>query len=683
MSRYTLGEELGRGGMATVFRAEDGRDDSEVAIKGLHPHLAGDQAMVEAFYREAKLMKSLASPGVVEVYETTRVDGRPAIVMELLEGKTVRQWLAGQQKLSEQQALDVVRPVLEVLSEAHDAGIVHRDIKPDNILFDERGEPKLIDFGIGQAEELVELANAGQIGTVEYMAPERVDGLAIDGRSDLYSVGVMLFELLCGHLPYRADSAASVMKMHRNAYVPDPSYFAPEMSPHLSTAITIALAKHPEERFHSADEMLAMIEGRADVEDRQKIADHRRWRSLIEVQQRAEKWAAPVEEEGYEWVVFVPRPDEVFQRRGRQKFAALRSFLMEHSRYLQVAPERAEQPPEESLEWTRLMQHNGVARGLSRRGAEQVVEALDAADIPSRHARRRRRRRREGRLVQLVGGSPVGNIATGALLLVWTAFFLIARDGYAGTPPAWLDPAFVVFTVTLGLSVGWFGTPAMARELWYCRFSRAFLLDFCNPRQQSEESPGIVATEHLELARQMRSSRIRASYERGLNMSLHLLDFLENSELPGRPQVEAAIEDLTALARELVDVEEQLAHFRPGELVHRIRGLERQIAAATEADIAESAMEHKSSLQEQLKTRDKAQARLQVLAQRLLALATDLEGLLRQCRGTATQADDVGGDEDEQATVLDFDSLRRGEDAPVVDEDYQIETRSSGGRYNS
>ena len=676
MSRYTLGEELGRGGMATVFRAEDREDDTEVAIKLLHPHLSGDAAMVEAFYREAELMKSLKSPGVVSVYETTEIDGRPAIVMELLEGGTVRQLSARQEKLSEEQALEVVKPVLEVLSEAHDQGIVHRDIKPGNILLDGQKVPRLIDFGISQAEELVALANAGQIGTVEYMAPERIDGLAIDGRSDLYSVGVMLFELLCGHLPYRADSASAVMKMHRNAEVPDPSFFAPELSPHISRAIQIALAKHPEERFHNADEMLAMLEGRANIGDREKIAEHRRWRSLIESADMAELMAAPVEEEGYEWVVFVPRPDEVFQRDSRRKFTALRSYLLDHSRYLQIPVQQAEEPPDESLKWTRLMQHNGVARGLSRLGAEYVVEALDAADIPSRHARRSRRHRHESRLVQLIGGSQVGNIMLGTLLILWAAFFLIAREGYAGSsPPAWLDPAFIVFTITLGLSLGWFGTAAMAREFWYCRFSRAFLLDFCAPKRAEMQSEEIIGGAHLRLARQMRSSRVRASFEGGLNISLHLLDFLEDSELPGRQQVEAAIEDLTALARELVDVEQQIAHLRPGELIGQIRALDRQITVAESVDVAESVMEQKSSLQEQLKTRDKAQARLQILAQRLLELATDLDALLRQCRGASVEA----GDDAEEPTVLDFASLRRDKDEESTVAEVVISSTTGAG----
>ena len=672
MSRYTLGEVLGRGGMATVFRADDRQRGSSVAIKVLHPHLSGDEAMEEAFYREAELMKSLASPGVVEVFETTEIDGRPAIVMELLEGKTVRQWLAIEGTLSEEQALQVVRPVLEVLIEAHDRGIVHRDVKPDNILLDGQGMPRLIDFGIGQAEELVELANAGQIGTVEYMAPERIDGLAIDGRSDLYSTAVMLFELLCGHLPYRADSAAAVMKMHRNAEVSDPSFFAPEISPHLRQAIMIALAKYPEQRFDSAEEMLAMIEGRSDAGDREEIADHERWIALVESEELAHIMAAPVEEEGYEWVVFVPRPDEVFQHEGRRKFAAIRSILMDHGRFLQIPVAQAKQGAEETLEWTRLMQHNGVARGLSRKGAELVVEALEDAGIPSRHARRPRKRRREGRLVQLVGASQVGNIMLGALLILWAAFFLVAREGYAGSPPAWLDPAFVVFTITLGLSVGWFGTPAMAREFWYCRFSRAFLLDFCNPRRQrgrqrDEESEQIVGADHLHLARQMRSSRIRASFERGLNLSLHLLDFLEDTGLPGRPQVEAAIKELTELARELIEVEERIALVRPGELVSQIRALERQIADATDADDVGSAIERKSSLQDQLKARDKARHRQQLLAQHLLALTTDLEGMLRRCRSASPGARDVAGDIEWADTVLDFDSLRRCEESAEVE----------------
>lgn len=668
MSRYKLGEVLGRGGMATVFRAQDRHLGADVAIKILHPHLSGDEAMEEAFYREAELMKSLDSPGVVEVFETAEIDGRPAIVMELLEGKTVRQWLAGQETLSEEQALQVVRPVLEVLSEAHDRGILHRDIKPDNILLDDQGMPRLIDFGIGQAEELVELANAGQIGTVEYMAPERIDGLAIDGRSDLYSAGVMLFELLCGHLPYRADSAAAVMKMHRTAEVPDPSFFAPEISFHLSQAVMIALAKHPEQRFDSAGEMLAMLEGKGEAQNREEIAVHERWSSLVEAEELAHIMAAPVEEEGYEWVVFVPGPDEVFQREGRRKFDAIRSVLLDHKRYLQIPSEQAKQGAEASLNWTRLMQHNGVARGLSRRGAELVVEALDAAGIPSRHARRPRKRRREGRLVQLVGASQIGNIMLGALLILWAAFFLIAREGYAGSPPVWLDPAFVVFTITLGLSVGWFGTPAMAREFWYCRFSRAFLLDFCNPRQRRDESsPQIVGADHLHLARKMRSSRIRASFERGLNISLHLLEFLEHSELPGRQQIEASIEELTELARELIAVEERIDHIRPGELVGQIRALERQIAAATAADDAASAMEQKLSLQEQLKSRDKAQRRQQQLAQHLLALTTALEGMLRHCRSTSPGDGDGAGEIKWADTVLDFDSLYKGEASAEVE----------------
>lgn len=391
--RYALKEVIGRGGMATVYRAFDEAAEMDVAIKILHEHLIDDAAMVEALQREAAVMRRVDHPGVVDVYATVEIDGRPGIAMELCEGGDLRRRLARRGSFDEDEALDIVIPLLDTLAACHEEGLVHRDVKPHNVVFDDRENPRLIDFGIGQAEELMAADEAGQVGTVEYMAPERIDGLAIDGRSDLYSVGVLLFELLCGHVPYRAESASEVLRMHREADVPDARVFEPAVSAPVAEAIMCAMAKQPEKRFDHPEQMVAALRGE-DATD-SEIPGHSSWKALREHYGAHSSLGASAEGSGEEWVIYVP-PHLVEEgaRQGADYAAAIGELIDDYGPYLTVADDEGH-TVDSGGRGQELVARYGIARGLSRQGAEALTKRLEHHNLLVRFNRRVRHRRRE------------------------------------------------------------------------------------------------------------------------------------------------------------------------------------------------------------------------------------------------------------------------------------------------
>ncbi len=197
--------------MAEVWQADDLVLGRQVAVKILHPHLATDAAFVERFRAEAVAAARLAHPGIVAIYDTISENGIEAIVMELLRGVTLRQFLDDHSPVAVDDAVDVAVQIADALDEAHRNGVVHRDIKPGNVMLCADRRVKVTDFGIAKASEAADLTNEGTVvGTARYLAPEQVRGLPVDGRADIYSVGVVLYEMLCGRVPFTGDTDVAI-----------------------------------------------------------------------------------------------------------------------------------------------------------------------------------------------------------------------------------------------------------------------------------------------------------------------------------------------------------------------------------------------------------------------------------------------------------------------------------------
>ena len=264
--RYELGELLGRGGMAEVRQAVDQRLGRSVAVKQLRTDLAVDPTFQARFRREAQSAAGLNHPTIVAVYDTgEEIDplsgvAIPYIVMELVEGSTLRDVLREGRKILPERALELTQGVLDALSYSHKAGIVHRDIKPANVMLTPNGAVKVMDFGIARAvadTSATMTQTAAVIGTAQYLSPEQARGETVDARSDLYSTGCLLYELLVGRPPFVGDSPVSVAYQHVREAPTPPSQLDPEITPELDAVVLKALAKDPGDRYQSALEMKA------------------------------------------------------------------------------------------------------------------------------------------------------------------------------------------------------------------------------------------------------------------------------------------------------------------------------------------------------------------------------------------------------------------------------------------
>ncbi|MFE4977184.1 protein kinase [Kitasatospora sp. NPDC056651] len=265
--RYVLQRLLGEGGMASVHLAHDRVLDRQVALKSMHSELGRDDSFKERFRREAQAVARLEHPNIVTVYdsgEDVAPDGSstPYIVMQLIDGMGLRESIneaIGQYgAMPTEQALRVTVGVLNALEASHDMGLVHRDIKPGNVMFDRKGNVKVMDFGIARALEsgVTSMTQTGMVvGTPQYLSPEQALGKPVDARSDLYSVGVMLFEMLTGQLVFDGDSAFSIAYKHVQEEPPAPSALNRSVTPEVDAFVAQALRKDPAHRFQSAAAM--------------------------------------------------------------------------------------------------------------------------------------------------------------------------------------------------------------------------------------------------------------------------------------------------------------------------------------------------------------------------------------------------------------------------------------------
>jgi len=257
IGRYDIKAELGRGGMATVYRAYDPSFEREVAIKVLPPELTHDPQFRDRFRREIKTIASLEHPAIVPVYDVGEEDGVPYFVMRYMPGGSLTQWIE-KGKFSMEDAARIIERLASALAYAHKNGLIHRDLKPDNILFDNNGDPFISDFGVAKiTDSATNMTGSGIIGTPAYMSPEQAQGEHVDNRTDIYGLGVIIFQMLSGEQPYEATTPMGVAVKHITDPVPEILKINPGLPAEADTIIKTAMAKDPSLRYQTATEQPA------------------------------------------------------------------------------------------------------------------------------------------------------------------------------------------------------------------------------------------------------------------------------------------------------------------------------------------------------------------------------------------------------------------------------------------
>ena len=251
--RYLLERELGRGGMATVHLARDAELDRPVAVKVLAGHLSGDEDLRERFVREARMAAGLSHPNVVQVFDAGEEDGRLYIVMEYVPGVTLADALGRAGKLDPAAAVELALQACAGLQHAHESGLVHRDVKPGNLIVREDGALKITDFGIARAVEATQLTQVGSVlGTAAYLSPEQAAGERVTAATDIYGLGVVLYELLTGRTPFVIESLNDLLAKHRESAVTPVRELEPAVPEALEAAVMKCLARNPDYRPASA-----------------------------------------------------------------------------------------------------------------------------------------------------------------------------------------------------------------------------------------------------------------------------------------------------------------------------------------------------------------------------------------------------------------------------------------------
>jgi predicted Ser/Thr protein kinase len=271
--RYELEELLGSGGMSSVYRARDTLLERDVALKVLHEHHHEDDEFVERFRREARAVARLSHPNIVTVIDRGDDQGRQFIVFEHVHGETLKD-VVDRGRLDVQAALEVTIAVARGLAFAHAHGIVHRDVKPQNVLLNADGEAKVTDFGIARSLDVEGVTQSGTVlGTSNYIGPEQATGQSADVRTDVYSLGVVLFELLTGELPFEGDSFVAVAMQHVHESPPSLLERRSDVPARVAHAVDRALEKDPDDRFQSMDELIAELEACLEQRDGETTED--------------------------------------------------------------------------------------------------------------------------------------------------------------------------------------------------------------------------------------------------------------------------------------------------------------------------------------------------------------------------------------------------------------------------
>lgn len=256
-NRYRIRYEIGQGGMAVIYVAEDMRTGEDVAIKVLRSQYAGDAEFVRRFEREAYAMLRVQHPNIVQVYDVGHQDGVHYIVMEFVKGQTLKEYIQNQGALSVEEATRICLALCAALQTAHDNGVIHRDVKPHNVLISENGDVKMTDFGIAKVEgaSTTTLSGENVLGSVHYIAPEQAQGQPTDEKTDIYSLGISMYEMLTGQLPFQGDTTVNIALQHVQERMPSPCEVDASIPYSLGACVRKACAKDPAQRYQTPRDM--------------------------------------------------------------------------------------------------------------------------------------------------------------------------------------------------------------------------------------------------------------------------------------------------------------------------------------------------------------------------------------------------------------------------------------------
>ncbi|WP_298837037.1 protein kinase domain-containing protein [Clostridium sp.] len=260
LNRYELLENIGQGGMGTVYKAKCHVLNRFVAVKILKEELSDDEEFVSRFKREATSIAKLSHPNIVNVHDVCSENGVNFIVMEYVDGKTLKQIIKESGRITSKKTLDIVFQIAKALQCAHTNGIIHRDIKPDNIMITKDEMVKVMDFGIAKVADARTVTNSNKVmGTVHYFSPEQAKGSYVDCRTDIYSLGIVMYEMVTGKVPYNAQSAITIAMMHIQGSVTPPKEIIADIPENINQVILIAMQKEPIKRYQTAKEMSEVI----------------------------------------------------------------------------------------------------------------------------------------------------------------------------------------------------------------------------------------------------------------------------------------------------------------------------------------------------------------------------------------------------------------------------------------